>query len=217
MDMPIRKVPLAVGEIYHVVTRSIANFKVFNYDEDYRRIIDEMRFYCISKPPCKYSIYKSGVSYNTGQKILAKLAKIMAYCIMPTHIHLLLEEICENGITRFMSRILNSYSRYFNIKHNRKGPLWEARFKNVLIKTDEQLMHTIRYIHLNPVTDRLAERPLDWDYSSYKEYMKKVKDEERLCSYEDHLNIDPESYAIFVNDRIDYQRQLAVLKHLWIE
>jgi putative transposase len=78
---------------------------------------------------------------------------------MPTHIHLVLRQLKDGGISKFMSNILNSYSRYFNIKHNRKGPLWEGRFRKVLVGSDEQLLHLTRYVHLNPVTACLVDKP----------------------------------------------------------
>jgi len=63
----------------------------------------------------------------------------------------------EEGISLYMKNLLNSYTRYFNTKTKRKGPLWQGRFKSVLIKMDEQLYLT-RYIHLNPTSEDLVEK-----------------------------------------------------------
>ena len=57
---------------------------------------------------------------------------------MPNHFHLLLKQISDNGIPKYLSLFTNSYTRYFNTKHNRKGPLWQGPFKNVLVKDDSQ-------------------------------------------------------------------------------
>ena len=70
-----------------------------------------------------------------------------------------------------MRRLLNSYTRYFNEKIKRKGPLWEGRFKKVLVNSDEQLLHLTRYVHLNPVSAGIVEKPEDWPCSSYREYI----------------------------------------------
>ena len=113
-----------------------------------------------------------------------------------------------------MTKALLSYARYFNAKSKRKGPLWESRFNNVLIETDEQLVHLTRYIHLNPVTDHLVDKPEDWFYSSYKEYIGKVGDEDKICNFSDMLYIDPEKYKEFVNSQIGYQRELAEIKRI---
>jgi putative transposase len=135
---------------------------------------------------------------------------------MPTHIHFLLQQLVENGISIFMRNILDSYTRFFNIRHNRKGPLWEGRSKKVLAKTNEELLHFTRYIHLNPVTAYLVDKPEDWEASSYREYIG-LEVEDRICNYEDVLEINPRTYKEFVEDRISYQRELAKIKHLLCE
>jgi len=134
---------------------------------------------------------------------------------MPTHLHLVLKQLTEHGISEFMSLILNSYTRYFNTRHHRKGPLWEGRFKDVRVKTDEQLLHLTRYIHLNPVTAYMVGRPEEWGDSSYGEYISGVKDP--ICEFKGLLNIDPVRYKTFVEDRADYQRRLGDIKRLLLE
>jgi putative transposase len=143
-----------------------------------------------------------------------KLVEIIAYCIMPTHLHLVLKQLEDNGISIFMNRILNSYSHYFNIKHERKGPLWEGRFKHILVEKDEYLLHLTRYIHLNPVTAYLVNKPEEWFASSYGEYLQDVKKDDKICKYSEILEIEPKSYREFIEDRISYQRELAKIKHL---
>jgi putative transposase len=144
-----------------------------------------------------------------------KLVDVVCYCPMPTHLHLALKQLRDKGISDFMRRILDSYTRYFNIKHNRRGPLWEGRFRRVLVETDEQLLHLTRYIHLNPVTAYLVDKPEDWKWSSYQDYI--FEKEEGIYKYKDVLNIKPDSYKKFVEDRISYQRELAKLKHLMLD
>jgi len=117
-----------------------------------------------------------------------------------------------------MGNVLNSYSRYFNTKHKRGSPLWKGKFKNVLVETDEQLLHLTRYIHLNPTSAGLVKKPEEWPYSSYLEYLGKIKKMDRICSYEDLMDISPSSsYKNFVESRISYQRELEKIKHLILE
>lgn len=150
---------------------------------------------------------------RNGIKSEPKIVEIIAYCIMPNHIHLLLEQIEENGISKYMNNILNSYSRYFNTKYERKGPLWESRFKNVMVLTDEQLIHLTRYIHLNPVTASLVNKPEDWQFSSYKEYIGKIETDKFICKFDDYIDVSPSIYADFVENNIDYQKELAMIKN----
>lgn len=133
---------------------------------------------------------------------------------MPTHIHIMLEELRACGISTFISNTLNSYSRYFNIKHKRKGPLWEGRTDKVRIESDEQLLHTTRYIHLNPVTNYLVKRPEDWPYSSYNEYISNSKSVNKVCFYEHLLDKKPNDYKRFVEAGVAYQRDMAALKRI---
>jgi len=213
--MPIRKVSLVNGGVYHIYNKSIADFRIFNDDKDYDRIVGLMSFYIAEEVPYKFSTYKK--IKNAELSFSKQIVDIVAYCIMPTHVHLILKQNRDNGIEKFMGLISNGYSKYFNIRHARKGPLWEGRFKNVLINNDEQLLHLTRYIHLNPVTAFLANDPGDWKYSSYNEYIASGTDSKRLCNFFDFLKIDPASYKKFVLDQIDYQRQLAIIKKVSLE
>lgn len=147
----------------------------------------------------------------------ARLTQIIAYCLMPTHFHLIVKQLRNNGVSSHLSNSLNSYTRYFNTKHKRRGPLWEGRFKNVPVKSDEQLLHLTRYLHLNPVTASLVDRPQDWKYSSYKEYLSISHSSENLCSYNNLLEVQSNEYKKFVDDQISYQRELAKIRKLTLE
>ena len=221
-----RKEKLVVGEFYHVFSKSIADFKRFNSSNKIWRIKSMLKYYKVYDGRYGFSQFvrlkntqKLGFaeSFASILKEKEKIVKIIAYCIMSTHIHLILQQLKKYGISNFMGNILNSYSRYFNNKHKRRGPLWEGRFKNVLIKTDEQLLHLTRYIHLNPVTAFLVNKPEDWQASSYNEYLGNLDKNELICEYDDVLRIDKNSYRQFVNDRISYQRELGKIKKLLFE
>lgn len=211
-EVSIRRDTLVVGESYHIFNKSIAEFKIFNNHAELSRMIDTICYYQREKPVIKFSKYNKSSNKNKSFLEKEKLVEIIAYCLMPTHIHLILKQLKENGISIFMGNVQNSYTRYFNTKHKRKGPLWEGRFKNVLIKTDEQLVHLTRYIHLNPVTGYLVSHPEEWVMSSYREYLK-IGDN-KICKYDDVLEVDLASYRKFVEDRIAYQRELAKIKDL---
>ncbi|MFH1855986.1 MAG: transposase [Candidatus Omnitrophota bacterium] len=217
---------LVTGQVYHIFNKSIANYKIFTNNSDYVRIRNSFQFYKIDKVPFKLSKFlnREGMEENSFGKYFSavvgnkdKLVQIIAYCVMQTHIHLILKQLKDDGITIFMGNLLNSYARYFNLKYKRKGPLWESRFKDVLIETDEQLLHFTRYIHLNPVTAYLVENAEDWVMSSYKEYLSAIDSDDQICEYKDVLDIKPSQYKEFVEDRIDYQRELAKIKKLLID
>ncbi|MFH0791854.1 MAG: transposase [bacterium] len=81
-----------------------------------------------------------------------KLVEVLAFCFMPNHIHLLLRQIKDRGISLFMQKVGTGYASYFNTKNNRKGHLFQGKFKAVHIKDDSQLMTIFSYIHTNPLS-----------------------------------------------------------------
>ena len=210
-------------EVYHVFTRSIANFRIFNTDDDFSRMQDVIQYYQAETAPVSFSQIDR---FSKNSKSLPeaavhagrteKLVEILAYCLMPTHVHLLLWQQDDLGVSKFMGKVLNSYTRYFNLKHKRKGPLWEGRFKKVLVESDEQLLHLTRYIHLNPVTACLVDRPQDWPASSYHEYVSPGSGS-GMCNHGQFNDTTPVAYRKFVEDRIAYQRDLAKIKELLFE
>jgi len=211
--------------IYHVVNKSIAEFVIFNEPDEFLRMLLAIRYYQTGTQAISLSQF---VRSNKPEKHLkniklpikskdCKLIEIIAYCLMPTHLHLMLEELKDNGISKFMNNILNSYTHYFNLKHKRKGPLWQARSKKVAMETDEQLLYVTSYIHSNPVIANIADKPEKWPYSSYKEYLQVVDEAKRICKYSDILDIDLLPYKKYVEDMIPYQKELAKIKKLDLE
>ena len=140
----------------------------------------------------------------------------MAYCLMPNHFHLILKQDSEEGIKTYIQRLCSSYSHYFNIKNNFRGPVFESRFKAVRVETQEQLIHLTRYIHLNPVTGYLVEDPIDYKYSSYLAYL--GKRQSSFLEYSDIMNeFKVNEYEKYVLDFKDYQRELKNINNLIID
>jgi len=120
----------------------------------------------------KFSVVSKRNTYIYNNLLLPKeesIVKYLTYKIMPNHYHLLVKILKDHQLSKYVNNFENSFSRYFNIKFDRKGPLWESSFKAVKILTSEQLLHVSRYMHLNSVTAGLVKKPEDWKYSSYKD------------------------------------------------
>jgi len=138
---------------------------------------------------------------------------------MPNHFHVLLKQTSPDGITKFMSQLQNSYTRYFNTKYRRLGPLFLDQFGAVRIEKDEQLLHVHRYIHLNPYSSFIV-KSLDgllvYEWSSLKEY---INQDAKLCVTDDILSYfkDKKHYLEFILDQADYQRKLKQIEHLLLE
>ncbi|TSC95773.1 MAG: hypothetical protein CEN88_434 [Candidatus Berkelbacteria bacterium Licking1014_2] len=219
-----RKEKLVNGGVYHILTKSIAGYNVFNKDNDYQRILDVIKYYQNKDVTLSYSKYynltnqfKESIDeqlYSPPRKLIVQ---IIAFCLMPTHIHLILKQLADNGISIFMRNILNSYSHYFNLLHQRKGPLWEGKFKNILVENDNQLLHLTRYIHLNPSSAGLVKNPQDWKYSSYNEYIGANEQSSKIADYNEILDIRPGYYKQFVEERKDYQKLISKIKKVLLE
>lgn len=221
--MDIRKDELVIGHFYHIFNRSISKYIIFNDEDDFNRFYELLSLYRFIDFNYKYSIFKQLQVFNQ-KAIIGSLTKqnnvfveIVAYCIMPTHIHLILKQNVDDGISAFISKVLNSYTRYFNVKHHRIGPLWEGHFKNVLVKDDEQILHLTRYIHLNPTSAKLVEKVEDWNFSSYIDYIDSEKTNGTFCSFENLFDFTPAQYRKFVNDRKSYQQELSLIKNILID
>jgi len=79
------------------------------------------------------------------------LVNIYAFCLMPNHYHLLLNPLAEGNISLFMKKLNGGYVKYFNGKYERKGTLFERKYKSVLIDNQSHFIHMPYYIHLNPL------------------------------------------------------------------
>src|SRR3989344_2021956 len=167
--MPYRLTPFQTDHFYHVYNRGVEKRQVFSSQRDYERFLQTIYYYQFSGPKPKLSTYKRfkfKEFYNNP-----KIVEIVCYCLMPNHFHFLLKQVKENGIQEFMSKLSNSYAKYFNTKHKRVGPLWQGQFKAISVDSDEQVIHLSRYIHLNPIVADLTNDLTNFEYSSYNEFI----------------------------------------------
>lgn len=106
-------------------------------------------------------------------------AIIHAYCLMNNHFHLLLETPSGN-LSKIMQHINGAYTNYFNMKRKRSGHLFQGRYKAIVIEADEYARELSRYIHLNPVRANIVEKPEEYRWSSYLDYIGERKRPEWL-------------------------------------
>lgn len=219
-----RKVVFANDEIYHVFNRGVEKRPTFTDKRELDRSIITLDFYRFANLPLKLSRFLNlpEVERSKLKQTLdsfEKLVEVICYCLMPNHFHFLLKQRTDVGISTFTANFTNSYTKYFNTKHERIGPLFQGLFKAVHIESDEQLIHVSRYIHLNPVSSYLIEPEEleNYKWSSFPEYMglsNKNISNPKLVS---DLFPSKEKYKQFVLDQVDYARKLEQIKHLVLE
>ena len=184
--MPYRKKDLDLYYFYHIYNRGVNKEKIFYSADNYLYLIKLLNKYL--------------KNYHTT---------MVAYCLMPNHYHFLIRQNIENNLSDFMKGLFGAYVQGLNKKINRRGPLFEGRFKHIKIERHEHLLHLCRYIHLNPVKDGLVSYPEEWPYSNYLDWIgkrnRKLWDPEFVFTY---FNTQKE-YVKFVSDykdELEYQR-----------
>lgn len=131
---------------YHIVNRGNQKQSVFLQETDYAKYLEILRHY--------------KKRYNF---------KLYAYCLMPNHIHLILEAKRPSDLAKIMQGLTLSYTVWFNKKYKKVGHLWQGRFKSMVIQKDRYLINCLQYIELNPVRAEIISRPEDYIWSSWKE------------------------------------------------
>lgn len=214
--MPSRVTPFVSGSFYHIFNRGVNKQDIFSIERDYQRFLETLFYYQFTGPKPRFSTHKRFKNKDFSNN--PKIVEVICCCLMPNHFHLLIKQIRDNGILEFMSKVLNSYTKYFNTKHRRSGRLMGGEFKSVCIENEQQLLHVSRYIHLNPYVSDLAKDLKLFPYSSYLTFIGTERNplyntEPILESFQKNSNL----YEKFVVNHQDYAKSLEIIKHLVID
>jgi REP element-mobilizing transposase RayT len=142
---------LFTGALHHVIARGNHGQPTFLDKADYQRYLTLL-----------------------GEPLEAKKIKLYSFCLMPNHVHLLLEQAGDYSLSKFMQRLQTAYTLYFNRRHKKGGHLFQGRYKSVLVDRESYLKEVVRYIQLNPVRSKLAEKPGDYPWTGYQQYAGEV-------------------------------------------
>jgi len=169
--------------IYHIYNSSVVEKrKIFLTDRDYQRFLNTIDYYLYNQsiPYAQFQRLPQRAKEHSIQSnpkgLQDRRVKLLAYCLMPNHFHLLVKPKNPVDTSRFISDITNSYTRYFNLKNKRSGVLFRGTFKAKEITNDASLLQVSRYIHLNPLVSSKAnpkgtlKKLRDYPYSSYLEW-----------------------------------------------
>lgn len=192
----MRKTPFVNGEIYHIYNRGTDKRIIFSDDEEMDRFMQSMEEFNTIEPIG--SIYENSILFAKSKKLGSsaskkqpeqledKLVNFISYCLNPNHYHFLLEQIAENGIVKFMQRLSNGYTKYFNNKNSRNGVLFQGRFKSIHIDSNEYLLHISAYVNLNDRVHQLGHSMSKSDLvrsrSSWEEYVGNRQTSSDFCN-----------------------------------
>ncbi|WP_246346190.1 transposase [Sedimentibacter hydroxybenzoicus] len=140
--------------IYHIVMRGINRQVIFIEREDFLRFIETLQKY---KNICEYQLF--------------------SYCLMDNHVHLLIKEGKE-PLETVMRRICGSYVFWYNRKYDRIGYLFQDRFKSEAVEDDTYFLTVLRYIFQNPVKAGMVKNIIEYPWTNYDDYNRKIKKSE---------------------------------------
>ncbi len=212
------KPTFGIDGFYHLYNRGVAKQAIFLTQEDYERFLLTLAYYIESVPEQRLSFTTPTLRKTIESNVVNNpLVDILAYCLMPNHFHLIVRQRAENGVSTFMRRSLNSYTRAFNARYHRVGPVFQGVYQAVGVESDEQFLHVSRYVHLNPYVAKLTDDPADYRWSSYPQILEDR--ESRLCQTSFLFGMVGSAirYRSFVEDYASYARDLAVHKAVLID
>lgn len=215
-----RKINFSIDEYYHIYLRGVSKMNIFRENSDRDRFI-KLLYLCNSQKPVVFkTIQRLPLDkIDLGSK---RQTAIGAYCLMDNHFHLLVREITEGGVSKFMSKLLTAYSKYFNKKYTHVGRVFENTFHAEHADSDEYLKYIYSYIHLNPVKiiDPLwKEKGLDdlkrtqsflqkYIYSSYLDYVGQAREQKSILNtkaFPEYFETNKD-FTKFIQDWLTFQK-----------
>ena len=147
---------------FHIITQGINKSYIFEKPEDIKYYIKIM-----------YSLSKE-------QKI-----KIVGYCIMSNHAHMLIQAGNLQELSKYMQRLNTKYGKYYNKKYTRVGYVFRDRYKAEGIYNERYLYNCLKYIYDNPVKAGMCEKAEDYPYSNYKKIEEKLDETYKFMDVEE--------------------------------
>lgn len=176
--MPRRSQPLITGQYYHLANHGIDGRLTFTNPHTYKRFLISLWYYQLSCPPTKLSTFLL-LKQTTQQQLLHSVPShpevaVIAFCLLPDHFHLIVQQLAAGGISRYLARLANGYTRYFNLQTHRTGPLFLPRFQAAPLTGKNELKLIARYIHLQPYQQNLLHSHQElkiYPWSSLPQYL----------------------------------------------
>lgn len=154
----MRKEPYGVGSFVHIIHRGTRGTPIVRDDEDKNRFLLMLTHFNDEYQPENWfrDIGSSGLSLFERPEEWPeqkKLVNIIVFCLLNNHFHLLLQEIKEGGISKFMQRLGTGMSYRYNLKYDEKGSIFQGSFRSRTVDDDNYLQQVIAYIQLKNTYD----------------------------------------------------------------
>ncbi|MDD4610589.1 MAG: transposase [Patescibacteria group bacterium] len=195
----MRKMSFQNENYYHIYNRGVDHRDIFGDANDFGRFIRSMRImnnnsnegqrdYVLRKmfKSGKYPELSSGYPelssltsglfniFNQELRLVVRnyynFVEIISYCLNKNHYNLLLKQLIDKGVEKFLHKIGTSYTNYFNLRSKRSGSLFETTYKSAYLDTEGKIIRASTYINGNPEIHKIC-RAENWPWSSYLDYL----------------------------------------------
>jgi len=144
--------------------------------KDYRQNMEAQKFYHVfNRGINSEQIFKCESNYfffmRRCKEILPESMHVFAYCLMPTHFHLLVKIKENTKPAESFRRLFTSYSKAINNQERRHGGLFEKPFRRLHVDSESYLRQVVLYIHRNPIHHGIKKKPEDWEFSSFSDIL----------------------------------------------
>jgi putative transposase len=131
----------------------------------------EVCYHVLSRGNARRTIFHDDNDFNTFSSLLNRAGserpmRLLAWCLMPNHVHLVLRPFGDGDLGLWMHWLLTCHVRYHQRRHSTVGRIWQGRFKAFPIQADSHLLTVLRYVERNPVRALIVRRSVDWAWSS---------------------------------------------------
>lgn len=138
-----------------------------------RLVLPEYPHHIIHRGNNRERVFRSDKDHKVYLNLIGKFAKkwsceVLAFCLMPNHVHLLLIPKQKDSLAKMMQGLALTYTQFFNKKYKRTGRIWESRFHSSIVDRDAYLWSVLRYIETNPVRAGLTTKLQRYKWSSAK-------------------------------------------------
>jgi putative transposase len=217
----------APGEFYHVYNRGNGKMNIFRDEEDFNLFLfrleenlfpiqntgsAEERLLQRKKMQQKYP------NRYIRKELPANAFGVVSYCLMPNHFHMLIKQNSDVPVSKLLSKVCTSFSKYFNKKYNGVGSVFQDRFKAIHVDNDDYLLWLSAYIHQNPAVAGLVRNINDYKHSSYLDYISDRN--HRVCDTSLILGMFGDKkgdYVKFVKDSFELIKEKKELSDLFLD
>lgn len=164
----MRKQPLVTNEYYHIYNRGVDKRDIFNDKKDLYRFIESiLEFNRIEGISSLSNLRKTQIE---SKPLSEPLVAIIGCCLNPNHFHLILKQLVDGGVAKFMQKLQGGYTSYFNSKNKRSGSLFQGTFKSHRISGENYYNKIIAYVNKNYGVHDISKEKLDLIFATDVEY-----------------------------------------------